>query len=89
LSKKKTPQEVALLKEEWLAYPYWALENAEGFEEYHTELRQFRLAVHNRIEEERRQRLASLIRSVNAYESEISWSQGRDQFIHSRASNLR
>ena len=53
MSKKNIPEELAALKAEWLANPYWALENTEGFEDHRAELRQFRLDTHARQERER------------------------------------
>jgi hypothetical protein len=52
VGKAKDPKELAALKEEWLASPYWVLENTEGFDEHRAELRQFRLDAHARQERE-------------------------------------
>lgn len=39
----KTPQEIADLKAGWRRDPIWDIEDTEGFEEYKTELLQYRL----------------------------------------------
>lgn len=57
MSKKNIPGELAALKAEWLANPYWALENTEGFEDHRAELRQFRLDTHARQERVRAEQL--------------------------------
>ena len=67
MNKKKTAEELATLKAEWLAKPYWVLENTEGFEDYCKELRQFRLDTHARQERERQERF---IQFVNEYQTE-------------------
>jgi hypothetical protein len=67
MNKKKTAVDLALLKAKWLAYPYWVLENAGGFDDYRAELRQFRLDTHAMQEREKKERL---IRFVNSYYAE-------------------
>jgi lysyl-tRNA synthetase class I len=84
MGEKKTLLEVAKLKQEWLAYPYWVLEDTEGFEEHREELRRFRLETHARQERERRERLERLIRYVNDYKPDNSWFDDRSQIVLAR-----
>ncbi len=53
---KRTPQELEALRERWLAGPYWALEDTEGFEAHRSELRDFRLKTHAEEEHKRHER---------------------------------
>jgi hypothetical protein len=53
---KRTPQELEALRERWLAGPYWALEDTEGFEAHRSELREFRLKTHAEDERKRHER---------------------------------
>jgi len=67
MSRRNISEELAALKAEWLANPYWVLENTDGFDEHRAELRQFRLDTHAQQE---RYRAGRLIRSVIAHETE-------------------
>jgi hypothetical protein len=86
---KKTLLEVARLKHEWLAYPYWVLEDTKGFEEYRAELRQFRVDAHARQERERKEKLEGLIRYVNGFKPDNSWFDDRSQILLSRSLRLK
>ena len=40
---RRTEQEIAALKDEWLSDPCWDIENTEGFELHHDELKRWSL----------------------------------------------
>ena len=44
----KTRRHIERLKGNWLANPLWPLEDTEGFDAHHNELRQFRIATEAR-----------------------------------------
>ena len=39
----KSTEEIEALKQEWLTYPEWEIEDVEGFEAHRDELREFRV----------------------------------------------
>lgn len=69
MGKTKDPEELAALKEEWLASPYWVLENTEGFDEHRAELRQFRLDTHARQERQHAEQIFRATKVVDASHS--------------------
>ena len=53
----KTPQEVDALKSNWLGDPCWDIEDTDGFEEYYTELKAFRLEQEKKWDTQHKQRI--------------------------------
>ena len=53
----KNREEVEQLKQEWYSDPMWDIEDTEGFEEYKTELTQYRMFCEFNWEQNRNEKL--------------------------------
>ena len=81
MNKQRTQQEIEELKREWCEDPCWDIEDTEGFEAHHDELKAWR-------EELRRQHAQNLTRRLERRAAELECSVALVRYIEVLESSL-